>query len=67
MQEQGTLRRIDTTVAAFSIAGAVNWLSRWYRPEGKLGADEIAKQIADAALHGVLKEEPRRRRGLRAL
>jgi len=67
MQKQGTLRRIDTTVAAFSIAGAVNWLSRWYRPDGKLGADEIAKQIADAALHGVLKEEPRRRRGLRAL
>lgn len=67
MQKQGTLRNIDTTVAAFSIAGAVNWLSRWYRADGKLSAEEIARQIADFAFHGLLKAEPRGRRGLRAL
>ena len=55
MKKQGKLRGVDTTVAAFSITGAINWLSRWYRPGGKLSAEEIAWQIADVALHGVLR------------
>ena len=49
------LRGVDTTVAAFSITGAINWLSRWYRPGGELSAEEIAWQIADIALNGVLR------------
>jgi TetR/AcrR family transcriptional regulator, cholesterol catabolism regulator len=66
LQKAGRLRNIDPTVAAFSITGAINWLSRWYRPDGKLSAEEIAKQIADSSLHGLLKSEPKRR-GLRAV
>jgi TetR/AcrR family transcriptional regulator, cholesterol catabolism regulator len=65
LQKAGKMRDVDTTVAAFSIAGAVNWLSRWFRPEGKLDAEAIAQQIADIAFHGVLKPETKRR--LRAL
>ncbi|HEX2834217.1 MAG TPA: TetR/AcrR family transcriptional regulator [Thermoanaerobaculia bacterium] len=66
LKQQHKLRDIDTTVAAFSITGAINWLSRWYQPEGKLSAEQIARQIADIAFQGVLKDAPRRR-GLRAL
>ena len=55
MQKQGQLRGVDTTVAAFSITGAINWISRWYQEGGRLTADEIAWQIADVALHGVLQ------------
>ena len=54
LKKQRKLRDVDTTVAAFSITGAINWLSRWYRPDGKLTADEIAQQIAEIAFRGVL-------------
>jgi AcrR family transcriptional regulator len=66
MKAQGKLRDVDTTVAAFSITGAINWLSRWYQPQGRLNAAQIAQQIADIAFQGVLKDAPRRR-GLRAI
>lgn len=67
LKQQGKLRGVDTTVAAFSITGAINWLSRWYRPDGKLTAEEIAVQTADVALYGVLNDGPRVKRGPRAL
>ena len=55
LKKQGKLRDIDPTVAAFSITGAINWLSRWYRPDGKLDAAEIGEQIAEMTLHGILR------------
>jgi TetR/AcrR family transcriptional regulator, cholesterol catabolism regulator len=55
LKKQRKLRGVDVTVAAFSITGAINWLSRWYRPGGSLSAEEIAWQIADIALNGVLR------------
>ena len=55
LQREGKLRGVDTTVAAFSIAGAINWLSRWYKPEGKLSAEEIAAHVAELVFHGVVK------------
>jgi AcrR family transcriptional regulator len=55
LQGEGKLKNIDTTVAAFSIAGAINWLSRWYKPEGKLSAEEIAANVAEMVFHGVVK------------
>ena len=55
MKKLGKLRGVDTTVAAFSITGAINWLSRWYRPGGALSAEEIAWQITDIALNKVLR------------
>ncbi|HEX6087580.1 MAG TPA: TetR/AcrR family transcriptional regulator [Thermoanaerobaculia bacterium] len=55
LQSEGKLKQVDTTVAAFSIAGAINWLSRWYKPEGKLSAEEIAANVAEMVFHGVVK------------
>jgi AcrR family transcriptional regulator len=55
LQRAGKLRDVDTTVAAFSIAGAVNWLSRWYKPEGKLSGEAIAANVIEMIFHGVVK------------
>lgn len=64
----GKLRDVDTTVATFSILGMVNWMSRWYQPEGRLSVAEIAQQVADMAMHGLLRSTARAsRRGLRAI
>ena len=58
----GKLRDVDLTVAAFAIAGAINWVSRWYRPDGKLSAEAIAEQITEITLHGMLRQDDRRNR-----
>jgi AcrR family transcriptional regulator len=63
----GRLRDVNTTVAAFNAIASINWLSRWYRPDGPLSADEIAEQLTDVILNGTLRQEPRTRRALRAL
>jgi AcrR family transcriptional regulator len=68
VKTEGKLRAIDTTVAAFGIIAQINWLSRWYRPDGALTSNEIADQLVDLLLHGFMRREGRgRRANLRAL
>ena len=66
LNAEGKLRSVNTTVAAFSIIGSINWLSRWYQADGALSKAEIAEQIADIAFNGVLRLEPQRARKLRS-
>jgi AcrR family transcriptional regulator len=53
---EGKLRGVSPTVATFSLFGMVNWVSRWYRRDGKLGSDEILGDLVEIALNSVLKE-----------
>lgn len=56
LRANGRLRgSVNTTVAAFGAIAMINWLSRWYQPEGPLSSGEIADQIADLVMNGVLK------------
>ena len=43
----------DAKVAALAILGMCNWLYEWYRPRGRLGADELAQELAERALRSV--------------
>ena len=43
--DDGTIAPCDTKIAAFSIAGALNWICMWYEPEGALSPQEIASQF----------------------
>jgi AcrR family transcriptional regulator len=51
--EDGSIRRVDVRMAAFAMAGAVNWIGKWYKPEGTLGAEEIARTYADLLTNGL--------------
>ena len=64
LKSQGKLREVDITVAAFSLLGVINWVSRWYQPGGDLDENEIAEQIVDIAFKGLIQPS---RRGLRAI
>ena len=63
----GRLRRVDVTVAAFSLLGTIVWLPRWFRHGGRLTEEQVANEVAAIALGGLLKEprahapRPRRR------
>jgi AcrR family transcriptional regulator len=54
---------IDPTVGAFSIAGMILWLPRWYRHGGRLTPDEAAEEIANLALGGLLRTSSASSRG----
>jgi len=47
----------DAKIAAFSIAGALNWICHWYEPEGALSAEEIAKQFARTLTQGLTRRD----------
>ena len=49
----GAFRRVDAKVAMFAILGAINWVARWYRPEGALDAATIGAQFADHLVGGL--------------
>jgi len=51
----GTFRRVDPKVSVFAILGAINWIARWYRPEGTLHAEELGNQFADHLLRGIAR------------
>ena len=55
LKKTGQLRDIDPTVAAFSIAGMILWLPRWFRNGGRLSPEEAADEIASMALGGLLR------------
>jgi AcrR family transcriptional regulator len=67
-------RRVDAKVAVFVILGAINWIARWYRPEGALHAAELGQQYAELLVRGManrpgragVSAPPRRARGRRA-
>lgn len=41
-------------VVAMTLVGALNWLTRWWHPEGPLPPAAIADQVADVVLAGLL-------------
>jgi len=46
-------RKVDSKVAAFAILGAINWIARWYRPEGALQAPELGAAFVDHLIGGL--------------
>jgi AcrR family transcriptional regulator len=49
----GSISPCDPKIAAFSIAGALNWIGHWYEPDGALSPDEIASQFAQTLTRGL--------------
>lgn len=51
--EDGSIATADVHLTAFTISGAINWIGRWYAPDGPLSAAEIAEGIADRLMAGL--------------
>ncbi len=51
--ERGEFRRVDPKIAVFAILGAINWIARWYRPDGKAHSGELGAQFAEHLLGGL--------------
>jgi AcrR family transcriptional regulator len=49
----GDFRPTDVPITAHALLGMVNWMTRWYRPEGRLSAAQIADLFTDLFLEGL--------------
>lgn len=55
LQNDGKLHDIDLTTATFTLFGMILWLSRWYRPGGKLSVEKVCADVCEMALKGLLR------------
>ena len=51
--ERGDIGTVDVTLAGHFVASSLNWLPRWYNPDGALTASEIAERFYDMAVNGL--------------
>lgn len=59
LKEEGKLKDVDVTVAAFSLFGMMLWLSRWFRPDGRMTSEQVSEEISKFALGGLLRPQVR--------
>ena len=50
---EGRIRAVEPRVAAFSFLGMVLWIYKWFRPDGKIPADQLAAQMQDLFFGGL--------------
>ncbi|NIM51779.1 MAG: TetR family transcriptional regulator [Gemmatimonadales bacterium] len=51
--KDGEFRQVDSKIAVFAILGAINWIARWYRPEGAIHAPELGEEFAGHLVGGL--------------
>jgi AcrR family transcriptional regulator len=56
---EGSLAPCDPKLAAFTVAGALSWIGRWYDPHGPLSAEAVARESTAILMKGL---SPRQRR-----
>ncbi len=65
LKDQGRLRDINITTAAFGVQAMAMWTAYWFDPEGALSAEDLGKEYADIFLNGALRPETRSARSER--
>ena len=56
--DDGSLQPCDPRIAAFAIAGALNWIAHWYREGQSMSAAEVARAYVAFLLEGLAPRLP---------
>ncbi len=59
--DEGCFRETDISITVHALLGMNNWMTRWYRPNGRLNAASIAEIFTDILLNGLLIEQEKPR------
>ena len=51
--EDGSVREIDPRTTVFFFMGAINWMTQWFRPDGDLSGEIMARQFAELLDHAI--------------
>ena len=54
----GSIEACDPKLAAFTLAGALSWIGRWFDPLGSLSADEVARHSTALLMRGLTARAP---------
>jgi hypothetical protein len=55
LQKKGEARReVDVTAATFFLLGALNWVYQWYKADGRLTEDDLARELTEVFCRGFL-------------
>lgn len=52
-QANGLFHQMNARFISLSLLSASNWISHWYRPEGKMTLVEIKKELINLLLNGI--------------
>lgn len=52
-QAEGVFKRMNDRFVSLSLLSASNWISRWYRPDGKMTLEDIQGELIDLLMGGV--------------
>lgn len=55
--QNGEFREVIPIVVCFSILGTINWMYQWYDPDKELGPNEIAQEMVNFVLTGLLSKK----------
>lgn len=56
--QEGVFRPVDSKIAVFAILGAINWIARWYRPEGSIPSPKLGVEFANYLVGGLTCSAP---------
>ena len=51
--DEGLFVPVDTKLVAFAIMGAVNWIPKWFNPEGTASSERVGRTFADFLVGGL--------------
>jgi TetR/AcrR family transcriptional regulator len=55
--DEGLFAQADTKLVAFAIMGAVNWIPKWFNPDGRASSEQVGQTFADFLVGGLLREQ----------
>ena len=56
LQQRGEARRdLDPTAATFFLLGSLNWIYQWYKVDGPLTEEQLARELTEQFTKGFLK------------
>jgi TetR/AcrR family transcriptional regulator, cholesterol catabolism regulator len=57
-EDENLFKEVDKKFAVLNILSSLNWITEWYKPDGSMTAEEIAKKLSDFILMGLSKPLP---------
>ena len=57
----GSIKPCDPKLAAFAIAGSLNWIGHWYQPDRAWSSDDVARQFTTQLTEGLANAPARKR------
>lgn len=55
--DEGVFRRVDPTVALFTVLSSVRWVERWYKPTRKIDPQSLENDIVAIVIGGLKNGE----------